>query len=209
MTTHVALNARDPSGPVLVALQADLSTAKEAWYRDGGNGTLLHSGLQWASSSNGNYMYPSGVAYVGRLALIGYLNEDYRRADPLNGSEVGVSIGDVGAAVLHSGVEVMGDGRVRVGAQSVLARPTSPEGQQYGMSVGIVEVEEDAEYHIAVGSVAATGGGTVYMYSVEAGGVGGWGVPVVTSLNNLTAQRGADGAVTLQFGDCDGSVTNW
>lgn len=28
------------------------------------------------------------------------------------------------------------------------------------------------------------------------------------SLNNLTAQRGADGAVTLQFGDCDGSVTN-
>ena len=28
------------------------------------------------------------------------------------------------------------------------------------------------------------------------------------SLNNLTAQRGADGAITLQFGGCDGSVTN-
>ena len=28
------------------------------------------------------------------------------------------------------------------------------------------------------------------------------------SLNNITAQRDADGAVTIRFGDCDGSSAN-
>ena len=80
--------------------------------------------------------------------------------------------------------------------------------------------EKDAIYLNAV--PAKNDGTTVYRLTVKDVPVDGfWSVTVYNakgyfeanpknaySLNNLTAQKGSDGAITIQFGGCDGNVPN-
>ena len=187
MTTFVALNALDPSGPLLLTRQSDQSLTKDASYRDVADGAMLLDGPRWTSSSNGGYMHATSVAFTGPLAVIGYQWEDRRRLAWRNGTEAGPVTPDVGAVVIHSGVGVGPDGRVRVAAQTVLANDLGWANAQYGIAVAVVEVDEDVLYHVAVGSKSPSGPAAVHMYSVAAGGGGGgWGVPAITQLANLT-----------------------
>jgi len=182
MTTYVALNAANPTGPLLLTLQSSLSDAKEASYHSTTNEPKLLHASRWTSSSVGTSSYSSGVAYVGHLAVMGYFHESYVRDAFVNGTEADKP-DDVGAALLHTGVVVGGDGIVHVAAQSVLAHPSSRSGNQFGHAVAIIELARDALYHVAIGTAMNA---IVHMYAVTAGG-GGWGAPSVTQLSNLTA----------------------
>jgi len=189
ITSHVALDGADARRPVLVTMRATTSNTKYATYYNATNATQILKATQWTSSTNGPTAYASAAAYVAPLAVIGFGDEERQRSLAVNGSEAGTVTNDVGAALLHSGVEVGGDGGVRVAAQTVLAHPTSPVGYRYGWSVGIVELDEDTRYHVAIATSHTSGTGVVHMYSVTAGGGGGgWGLPPnIALLSTLTA----------------------
>jgi len=186
-TTHVALNPRDATAPLLLTMQSASSTTKDVSFQSvGPNGSTTVWALPWASNSPGSYAFSSATAFAGPLAVVGYWAEDRQRDAVVNGTEQGV-MPVTGAALLLTGVEVGGDRNVHVAAQTVLAHPTGPSSYSYGYSVAIVELEEGVEYHVAIGTAPASGVGVVHMYSVAAGGGGGWGSPDVTQLTNLTA----------------------
>jgi len=187
ITTHVALDAVDASRPLLVTLQSIASRTKYATYYNATNTTKVLKAMEWASSSTGSESHATPTAYFGPIAVVGYRGEDRLHSAIVNGSEDVSVTYDVGAALLHTGVDVGGDGDLRVAAQTVLAHPTSTQAYNYGISAAIVELAEGTDYHIAIGTAVAV----VHMYRVVAGsGGGGWGSPAVTLLSTLAAPWG-------------------
>jgi len=188
MASHLVLNKRNPAGPLLLAMQSDASTAKDATYYNATNTPKVLKAMRWASSDPGSLPSGSAAAFAGPLAILGFPFEDRRRDVAVNGTEAGATTPNVGAALLHSGVAAVGaSAAAHVAAQTVLAHPLSADGYSYGYSVAIVELTADAVYHVAVAAIAADAV-VLHLYRVEPGGGGvGWGAPVVTQLSNITA----------------------
>ena len=82
----------------------------------------------------------------------------------------------------------------------------NPESEALYLNVTPEKNDGETIYRLKVGEVPVDGFWSISLYNAE-----GYFAPNpqnAYSVNNLTAERDADGGVTIQFGGCDGSVPN-